>query len=67
MLMGMVGGVLGFAAGVAFAVFFPLGLYFRRLVFRLRGPEPFEVGGETYLLGPDDTLHWDIAGKRPCE
>jgi hypothetical protein len=56
--------VLGFLAGVAFAVFFPLGLYFRRLVFWWRGPVPFEVGGETFALGPDDTLHWDVAAKR---
>ncbi len=65
MLMAIAGAVVGFVAGVAFAVFFPLGLYFRRLVFRLHGLSRFEIDGETYLFGPDDVLRWDVAEKRP--
>ncbi len=47
MLMAIAGVVVGFIASVVFAVLFPLGLYFRRLMFRLRGPSRFEIGGET--------------------
>ena len=65
MLVAMACTVLGFFAGVVFACVFPLGLYFNRLMFRLRGPVPFEIDGKTFALGPDDTLHWDVAEKRP--
>jgi len=55
--------VLGFFAGVVFACVFPLGLYFNRLMFRLRGPVPFEIDGKTAkgaVWGAFRTrnLHW---------
>jgi hypothetical protein len=67
MLMAIAGAVVGFVAGVMFAMFFPLGLYWQRLLFRLGGPSRFEIDGKEYLLGPDDTLHWDVAENRPRE
>jgi hypothetical protein len=65
MRMAIACGILGFFAGIVFAVLFPLGLYFRRLVFRLRGPAPMEADAETILIGPEDVLEWDMAAKRP--
>jgi len=53
----MAGAVVGFVARVLFAMHFPLGLYWQRLLFRLHGPSRFEIDGKEYLLGPDDTLH----------
>ncbi len=54
----------GFVVGVVFAAFVPLGLYVRRLMFWLRGPVPFKLGDETYSLGPDDAVHWNVSEKR---
>jgi hypothetical protein len=38
MLMAIGGAVVGFVAGVLFAMSFPLGLYWQKLLFRLSGP-----------------------------